>query len=515
MQTELLYMKGITKIYPNGLVANADVTFRVAQGQIHAIAGENGAGKTTLMKVLFGLESVQEGEIFVEGEKVDIKSPLDAIRLGLGMVHQHFVQVPSMTVAENVLLGMEPRKDIRFDREEAVRQAQEISDRYNFQVDVTRKIEDISVGQRQKVEIMKALIRKAKIIILDEPTAVLTPQETVELFAALNFLKQEGHAIILITHKLEEIMQLCDCVTVMRQGRTVGTKEISQTSTEEIASMMIGRELESAALPRIAKEEAEDAVCIRDLRVVNETGKTVIEALSLHIKKGEIVGIAGVEGNGQKELADVLCGLCSTYSGQIEVLGSSIAGKGVGQIRRLGVAHIPEDRMEQGCARELSIEENLMATHMEDGLFSRLGFFRRKKVNAQVRQCIEDYAIVCRSPKEKLGLLSGGNIQKVIVARELSSGANFVVVNQPTRGVDIGASEMIHKKLLQHVEKGASALVISSNLTELLQISSRLLVMYKGSITAQFRELDKVDGVELGNYMLGVKRMGKEELGAL
>ncbi len=515
MSREVLRMENITKIYSNGFTANHEVTLVLHESEILALVGENGAGKTTLMKILFGMEDHQGGHIEVNGETVKINSPLDAIALGIGMVHQHFMQVPSATVAENVSLGIEPRQGVIYDKKEAIRITQELSDRYNLKVNATDRIADLSVAQRQKVEILKALARNCKILILDEPTAVLTPQETEELFIQLKALKDGGISIIFISHKLNEVMQLSDNIVVLRYGRVTGTLVTKDVTPRDISRLMVGRDV----ILSIEKEnpQPEDPVLqVRNLVFYNDDNIKVVDGISFGIRKGEIVGIAGVEGNGQNELAELITGLLNADDGEILINGTSTKEKTIGDIRKLGLAYISEDRMRYGCAPSLSIRENIMADRLDWPEFKVGPFYSSKKINKHVDDLIKEFEIACDDQTQPVRMLSGGNIQKVVVAREFSSGANLIVANQPTRGIDVGTSELIRKTLVRKSrEKEACTLLVSSDLNEILEVSDRLLVMKNGHIVAQFQKANEVDEFELGEYMLGIKAMTAEEMGDL
>lgn len=515
MAKEILLMKDITKIYSNGFKANDHINLSVNEGEIHALVGENGAGKTTLMKILFGLEDYQEGEILINGEKAVIKSPLDAISYGIGMVHQHFMQVPSLTVAENVMLGIEPKKGANFDREAAIKRTQEISDKYNLKINATDVVADLGVGTKQKVEILKALVRNCNVLILDEPTAVLTPQETRELFVQLKNMAAAGLSIVFISHKLEEIMELCNRVTVLRKGKSVAYDVIENLTPAKISQLMVGRD----AVTTIEKEEsvAKEVIAdIRNLTVFDDNQKKIIDNVNFKIHAGEIVGIAGVEGNGQNELSEVLTGMMNFDFGEIDINGKSIKGLNVDKIRNLGVCSISEDRMKYGCAQSLSIRENIASIFLSRKDFNKGPLLNMKYLNKFIDDCIEEYEIACDDRSEPVRLLSGGNIQKVIVAREFNSGANFVVANQPTRGIDVGTTEIIHKKMIEKTRNGnIGALLISSDLNEVLGVSDRLIVMYKGKIVAHFPKASEVDENLLGEYMLGLRKMTEEEMEGL
>ncbi len=512
---EALKMEHITKIYPNGFVANKDITFSVQQGEIHALVGENGAGKTTLMKVLFGMEQPQEGNIYVNEKKVKIGSPLEAIDLGVGMVHQHFMLLPSMTVAQNVTLGMEPRKHGLVDTEKAIQMTQEMSDKYHFGLDARARVADLSVGLMQKVEIMKALIRGAKVLILDEPTAVLTPQETRELFEQLKLLRENGHSLIFISHKLEEVMELCNNVTVLRHGYCNGSYPIEELDAAKISRLMVGRDV----VLKIEKEEPktkEKVLEISHLTQTDSEGKKTLDDVSFCIRAGEVVGIAGVEGNGQSNLSDCISGMARADHGSVRLNGKEIIGMKIADIRETGMSVIPEDRMTVGCVNELSVQSNAVADRFNKKENMNGIFLNSKKMKQITEDLIKEFEISCDSQDEAIRFLSGGNIQKVVVAREFTSGSNFVVANQPTRGVDVGTAEMIRKYLVRQTrEKGIASLLISADLNEILEVSDRLLVMRQGKIVAAFPKANVVDVDVLGEYMLGIKTMTPEEMEGL
>lgn len=510
---EALRMEDITKIYPNGFIANKDITFSVQEGEIHALVGENGAGKTTLMKILFGMEKSQGGCIYVNEKKTDISSPLDAISKGIGMVHQHFMLVPSMTVAQNVTLGMEPTKGAFIDENKAEKMTQDISDKYKFGLDASTRVADLSVGLMQKVEILKALIRGAKVLILDEPTAVLTPQETTELFEQLKLLKKGGHSIIFISHKLEEIMELCDNVTVLRHGYCKGTFSIKDMNEAKLSRIMVDRDV-VLKIEKAAPKCGDTVLEVKDLRRVSDTGETEIDGISFKIRAGEVLGIAGIEGNGQSTLSDCISGMIPFGSGDILLNGKSVKGQKVNDIREEGMSVIPEDRMKVGCVNEMSIKSNIMASRMNRPENKKAKFFIDKQKGEKIADdLIKEFEISCDDSSEEIKLLSGGNIQKVIVAREFTAGSNFVLANQPTRGVDVGTAEMIRKYLVSQVRsKNIASLLISADLNEILEVSDRLIVMLKGRIVAAFPQANIVDEKELGEYMLGLKSMTADEM---
>lgn len=502
----VLQMEHIMKIYSNGVVANEDVTIELEKGEIHALLGENGAGKSTLMKVLFGIETPDQGRIILNGQETVIKSSQDAISKGIGMVHQHFMLVPSLTVAENIILGVAPKKaGIFVDMGKAVEISGELAMKYNFDIDVTARVQDIPVGIKQKVEILKALYRGADILILDEPTAVLTPQETAELFVQLKKLRETGHTIIFISHKLDEIKAVCDHATIMRNGRSMGTYNVSDISTDEMSRLMVGREV-SLVFDKKPAELKDTFVKIRNLNIKNSQGVDKVVNLSFDLKGGEILGIAGVEGNGQSELIEALTGLNKSYTGTIEIKGESIAKYSIKEIRDKKMAHIPEDRMTSGCAKNLNILENMFSNQYESNEYSGRLFLHRRNIQKKAEELIKEYLVKCKSYRQNVGMLSGGNIQKVIVAREFSTGPDIIIANQPTRGIDVGAAEFIRRRLLAFRDAGCAVILISADLNEIYSLSDRLGVMYKGRFAGMFTSVDEVSEELLGQYMLGLKK---------
>lgn len=515
MAKELLKMEGITKIYGNGFMANKDITFTVNEGEIHALIGENGAGKTTLMKILFGLENCQQGKIYLDGKEVHIENPLDAIAKGIGMVHQHFMLVPNLSVAENVVLGIEPGPGQIFDKKTAVRMTEEASEKFQLKVDPNALVRDISVGLKQKVELLKALIRGAKVLILDEPTAVLTPQEVRELFVQLKSLKANGYGIIFISHKLDEVMELCDSATVLRHGRVTGFVKKEEMNELALSRLIVGRDIVNT----IEKDESnvgDTVLKVRNVTYVDDIGKKLVDDVSFGVRAGEIVGIAGVEGNGQNEVSEIITGLLKMTAGSVSINGTDIAGLNIAQIRKLGLAHISEDRMTYGCAQDMSIYDNLSSIYLDNPKFTKGVFVNQKVLDQYVKDCIKEFEIACDSEKSPVRMLSGGNIQKVIVAREFTSGANIIIANQPTRGIDVGTASLIHKLLQKYTrEKGFAVLLISSDLNEVMNLSDRLLIMRDGRIAAQFTDMKKVNDELMGEYMLGIRKMSEEERGEL
>jgi simple sugar transport system ATP-binding protein len=502
----ILKMEHITKVYPNGFIANKDISFYVRKGEIHALAGENGAGKTTLMKILFGIEEPEEGKIIYKGKEVKIRNPLHAIKVGIGMVHQHFMLVPSLTVAENMVLGVEPRKLGLINFKEAVKNTREISEKYGLPIDPSARVASLQVGMKQRLEILKALYRGADILILDEPTSVLTPQETVEIFKELKRLRDMGYTIIFISHKLNEIKMLCDRVTLIRDGRIAAVKEVADVNEKEISRLMVGRDVELT----MSKEKASPGE--RQLEIMNvyykdNAGKILIKDISFSIRGGEILGIAGIEGNGQNELSELITGMKKIQTGSIRVCGRDIEGKTVQMIRLLGLSHIPQDRMTYGVVAEGSVTENLIADRYYKNEYNK-GFFQNFNfINTMTDRLINEFDIRCENRNVPIRMLSGGNMQKVVVAREFSSDPRLIVANQPTRGIDVGAAELVHNKLLELRKKGTAVLLISADLQEILDLSDRLIVVYNGQVVAYFGETDRKNDVAIGEYMLGLKEM--------
>lgn len=509
---ELLRMEGVTKVYPNGIVANKDVNFEVRAGEIHGLVGENGAGKSTLMKILFGLNKAERGRILLSGKEIRVGSPYEAIGHGIGMVHQHFMLVPSLSAAENLVMGGEPRKGIYLDIAAAERTTEELGVKYNLKVDPKALARDLPVGIKQRLEILKALYRGARILILDEPTAVLTPQETEELFAQLKLLREGGNTIIFISHKLNEIKELCDRVTIMRNGRVQGTFAVSDVDEKDISRLMVGRDVilevrKGKAAPGAATLE------VKDLVVLNRFRKRAVDGVSFRVRKGEILGVAGVEGNGQGELVEAITGLGVFASGSIAVCGKQVKGMSIKAVRDAGVCHVPEDRMTYGCAPSLGIEANLMSYNHGTEEFTGPVLFKGKAIRSRSEKLISEYAVKCSSPLQEVGMLSGGNIQKVVVAREFSSDPELIVADQPTRGIDVGATEFIRARLVELRDSGAAVLLVSADLNEVMELSDSLIVMYGGKIGAYIPDTKSVTEEELGLYMLGLKRQTDAEIG--
>ena len=505
-------MRGITKVYPNGIAANQNVDLFVRKGEIHALMGENGAGKSTLMKMLFGMEQPTEGEIRINGKKLNLSSPNVAIANGIGMVHQHFMLVPSLTVAENIVLGMVPRKSGLFiDRKKAIEITEEYSKKFNLQVDPNAKVMDIPVGMKQKVEILKALVRGARILILDEPTAVLTSQETAELFKELVHLKEQGYTLIFISHKLNEIMQITDRMTILRGGRSMGVYDTKDVSPEKISRLMVGRDV----VLQVQKDKAqptEEVLRVRELEYVNEWGKKMLDKLSFSVRRGEILGVAGVDGNGQTELVDMLFNLNTPNAGSISVCGESTLHLNQRQLRDRGVSLVPEDRMLYGIAGSASIQENLISDRIASKELNHGPLFDMKAIRETSDRLIEEYDILCKSRMQRVDNLSGGNIQKVVVAREFSGNPSLIIADQPTRGIDIGATSFIRRKLVELSRSGIAVLLVSADLNEVMELSDSLIVMYGGKIAAYFEDTSELNDEIMGEYMLGIKTQSPEQI---
>ena len=502
---EAVAMQSITKRFP-GVLANDDVDLMVEQGEIRAIVGENGAGKTTLMRILYGLETPDAGTIRVKGDEVTIPHARTAIALGIGMVHQHFKLVPSFTVAQNVVLGMEPQRGIVCDEEAAKKDVLQLSERYGLTVDPDRKIIDASVGEQQRVEILRALYRKADILILDEPTAVLTDSETDELFSILRRLAEDGLTILFISHKLREVLAISDNTTVMRNGRVVGTVKTAETSDRELSEMIIGREtLESALRDRKTIEPGPPVLTLEGLSVYDSRAIMAVRSVALTVHSGEILGIAGVEGNGQVELAEAITGLRPTAEGRILLLGREIQNLSVRQIREAGVAHIPADRNAMGVAVHALVWENLCCTRYYEPAFSGRMALSMGKILSNAETLIDEFDVRTPTLQCPASNLSGGNLQKLVVARELGAQrAQLVVASQPTRGIDVAGTEAIRCMLIDYASRGAGVLLLSADLDEILEISDRVMVMYEGQLT-DVGAVDQSTRQKVGRIMTGTK----------
>ena len=492
-------MRGIVKQYP--LVRAIDgADFTVEQGEIHSLLGENGAGKSTLMKILYGMTTPTAGEVRVFGKPVAITRPAPAIALGIGMVHQHFMLTPVMTVAENVVIGSEPVRGVFFDRKKAEAQVAAMIDEYNFHISATAKVETLSVGEQQRVEILKALYRGADLLILDEPTAVLTPQEVEDLFRVMRQLKAAGKSIIIITHKLKETMEIADRVSVLRQGKMIESGvPVAGTTMNELAQMMVGRDVE-LSVTRRAEQVGEENFSVRGLSLT-ERGVPLLRDVCLSLRKGEILGIAGIEGNGQTELIEVLTGLRRPDHMELFKDGKPLSGNAAAFLAA-GVGHVPEDRMTRGLVLEMSIEDNLILGYHRRPAFARRGLRLASAIRKFAEQERTEFAIKAPNVQERCSALSGGNQQKVVIARVFSENPDVIIVAQPTRGVDVGAMEYIHHRLLDLRDSGKSILLISADLDEVRSLSDRLAVIYGGRIVAEGKP-DTWSDMEIGLLMTG------------
>jgi simple sugar transport system ATP-binding protein len=498
--TKVVEMKGITKIFP-GTVANDNVNFDLNKSETHVLLGENGAGKTTLMNILYGLYQQEKGEIYVNGQLAKITNPNDAIKLGIGMVHQHFMLVHNFTVAENIVLGIEPKKGLKVDMKKAIEDVKAIASKYGFNIDPNEVIEDITVGKQQKVEILKALYRGADILILDEPTAVLTPQEIDELGVIIDNLKAQGKSVILITHKLKEVMKMSDRVTIIRRGKVTGTVNTKNTNIDQLAELMVGRKVNLV----VDKDEAKvgrEILKIENLNANDNRKITVVKNLNLTVHAGEVVGIAGVDGNGQSEFIEALTGLRKAASGKITINGKDIFNKSPRMVMESGVGHVPEDRHKRGLILKYSLFENSILGIHRTKPFSKGVVLNYNEVRKHCNKLIEEFDV--RTPNDEVmaSALSGGNQQKLIVAREISKDPELLIVCQPTRGLDVGAIEYIHKRIIKERDNGKAVLLVSLELDEVMSLSDRIAVMYDGQI------LDIVDRKDATELKLGILMAG-------
>ncbi len=478
-----LEMRGITKRYP-GVVANSGIDLDVRPGEIHALLGENGAGKSTLMNILYGLATPDSGDILLDGTIVRISGPSDAIARGISMVHQHFMLVPVMSVADNILLGAETMANpIFLDERDAHRRIVELGTRFGFEIDPDVKVEALSVGWQQRVEILKALYRQARILVLDEPTAVLTPQETKEIFAVLRRLAEEGHSIIFISHKLNEVMEIADRITVIRRGKVVGTRLPAETNEDDLAAMMVGRDVQ-LIVDRGESHPAGPTLVVSNLTVADDRERQVVNGVSFDVRAGEILGIAGVAGNGQEELVEALTGLRKPTGGSVGLGERDVTGAGPRQLQRLGMSFVPGDRQRFGLVLDFPLADNLVLTQYDEAPFAK-GLFRNDQAIAEwAAKAIKEYDIRTPSADVPASTLSGGNQQKAVVAREFSRELSVLVLDQPTRGLDVGSIEFIHRQVVAKRDEGAAILLVSAELDEVLELSDRVAVMYRGEIVA-------------------------------
>ena len=505
----IIEMRNITKVFP-GIVANDHITLQLKRGEIHALLGENGAGKSTLMSVLFGLYQPEEGEIYKNGERVDIRTPNDATALGIGMVHQHFKLVEVFSVFDNIILGAEPCKAGFLTTKQARERVAALSEQYGLQVDLDARIEDITVGMQQRTEILKMLYRDNEILIFDEPTAVLTPQEIDELMNIMRGLAREGKSILFITHKLNEIMAVADRCTVLRKGKCIGTVNIADTTKEQLSNMMVGRDVKFA-VDKTPATPGDVVLDVRELSVKSQLHKKdAVHRVSFTVRRGEIVCIAGIDGNGQSELIYALTGLMPVESGQIHLEGTDITHVSIRQRNLHGMSHIPEDRHKHGLVLDYSLEQNLVLQRYFEPEFQKHGFIRFDKMRAYADGLIERFDV--RSGQGAVTVarsMSGGNQQKAIIAREIDRDTPLLIAVQPTRGLDVGAIETVHEELVAERDRGHAILLVSLELDEVMSLSDRILVMYEGEIVGEF-DPKKTTAQELGLYMAGARRQGKE-----
>lgn len=487
-----------------GVLANDDVSLEIKKGEVFALVGENGAGKSTLMNILYGINTPTNGEVYVKGRRIEHFSPKAAIERGVGMVHQHFMLVPSFTVAQNIVMSREPRRlGVLFDNKAAEAAAQKLVEEYGLVVDPAAVVREIGVGLQQRVEILKTLYRGADILILDEPTAVLTPQETDELFDVIRrIVREKQMTVIIITHKLYEVMAISDRVGVMRQGRLAGIENTRDVNEKILASMMVGRPVLFDHLEKTG-ETGDVVIGVEDLRVGDNRGLEAVRGVSLSVRAGEVLGIAAIEGNGQSELLEAICGLRRAESGHVRIGGEDVTNRSPGEIRARGLANIPEDRLATGVDKFASVTDNLLVGRQRDKEFNALGFHqKRSSIERYASELYERFDIRGAGVDTEVGSMSGGNMQKVVVAREFSYDTPALVISQPTRGVDIGAMEFIHTRIIEKRNSGCAVLLSSADLDEVFRLSDRIITLYEGRVTGEFRA-DSITKEEIGYYMTG------------
>ncbi len=500
-QISSLEMVNITKRFP-GVIANSKVNFDVRAGEVHALLGENGAGKSTLMKVLYGLYQPEEGHVKLDGKQVEIHSPVDSIGLGIGMIHQHFMLVESLTVAENVALGLPSSRGLLTDLDKVTERIHELAEIYGLQVDPNAYIWQLAVGQQQRVEIIKALYRGAALLILDEPTAVLTPQEVDEFFVTMRQMIDDGHALIFISHKLHEVLEISQRVSVLRDGQMIGTIPTKGATKNKLAEMMVGREV-GITKSRLKTDTTERRLVLEGVSTLSERGTPALTNVSLDVRSGEILGIAGVSGNGQKELAEVITGLRPVTSGKIILEDEDVTGFTPKQMMQRSLSYIPEERMKDGMIKEFTVAENLILREHDQMPFSSKGFLNLKKISEHSAKLIADYNVKTPSQETAANSLSGGNIQKLVLAREISRKPSTLIAAQPTRGLDIGATEYVHLRLLEQREEGTATMLISEDLDEIMAMADRIAVLFEGEVMGL---IDRADATpeKLGLLMAGV-----------
>lgn len=509
MSEYAIEMLNITKRFP-GIIANDNITLQLKKGEIHALLGENGAGKSTLMSILFGLYQPEEGEIRKDGKKVDIKNPNDANALGIGMVHQHFKLVECFSVLDNIILGVETTKHGLLKKDNARKKVMELSKKYNLSVDPDAIVENITVGMQQRTEILKMLYRDNDILIFDEPTAVLTVQEIAELMQIMKGLAAEGKSILFITHKLNEIMEVADRCTILRKGKYIDTVNIKDTTPEELSSKMVGRDV-SFTVDKTPAKPGKVVLDVNNITVPGEYNKKdAVRNVSFQVREGEIVCIAGIDGNGQSELIYGLSGLSDIKNGTISLNGEDITKKSIRQRSVLGESHVPEDRHKHGLVLDYSLENNLvLQTYFKPQFTNKFGFLKKKEIHTYAERLIKEYDVRSgQGTATQVRAMSGGNQQKTIIAREIDKDPSLLLAVQPTRGVDVGAIEMIHKQIVAERDKGKAVLLVSLELDEVMDVPDRILVMYEGEIVGEFKP-EEVTVEELGLYMTGAKRQGE------
>jgi ABC-type uncharacterized transport system ATPase subunit len=499
----VVQMLSITKRFLN-VAANKGISFHLYPGEICALLGENGAGKTTLMNILFGYYAWDEGEIFIKGDKVDLTCPRDAIRRGVGMIHQHFALVPSQSVLENVIIGTDAGKGIFLDLKSAKEKLRQIQKRFRLQLDPDAKIWTLSVGEQQKVEILKALYRDADILIMDEPTAVLSPGETEDLFRTLKSLVQEGRSVVFISHKLHEVMSISDRIIVLRAGEVVAEKKTSETTLRELANLMVGREL-LEKLDKKKMQPGEPVLEIENLHALNDKNLPAVKNVHLTVRRNEILGIAGVSGNGQRELAEILFGLREATKGKVKVRGKVLRPGSPASAIQSGMARIPEDRIETGLLMDLTVEENLILENHVSSEFQQKGLLDFKKIQQFSEELIKAYDIKTAGRDAEAKSLSGGNLQKVMLARELAGKPSVLIASQPTRGLDVGAMEYVHQRILEERERGAAVMLISEDLDEIFTLSDRIVVLFEGEVMGEAM-VEEASREQIGLWMSGVRK---------